>query len=63
MTENMMNVHHLLLRQSMARGADRHSHDEVGPTGRLIPKDDDEEPSAIIIRLKELQLAPEDIEH
>ena len=42
---------------------DRRSHDEVGPSGRLIPKGDSEEPGEIIKILKEKKLAPEDMEH
>ena len=41
----------------------RSSLDEVGPSGRLIPKGDSEEPGEIIKILKEKQLAPEEIEH
>ena len=44
-------------------GDGRRSHDEVGPSGRLIPKGDSEEPGEIIKTLKELKLAPEQIEH
>ena len=41
----------------------RRSHDEVGLSGRLIPKCDGEEPGEIIKILKEKKLAPEEIEH
>ena len=41
----------------------RRSHDEVGPSGRLIPKGDSEEPGDIIKILKGKKLAPEEIEH
>ena len=42
---------------------DRRSLDEVGPSGRLIPKGDSEEPGEIIKILKEKKLAPKDMEH
>ena len=38
---------------------DRRSHDGVGPSGRLTPKGDSEEPGEIIKILKEKKLAPE----
>ena len=41
----------------------RRSLDEVGPSGRRIPKGDSEEPGEIIKILKENKLAPEQIEH
>ena len=42
---------------------DRRPLDGVGPSGRLIPKGDSEEPGEIIKILKEKRLAPEDMEH
>ena len=42
---------------------DRRSLDGVGPSGRLIPKGDSEEPGEIIKILKEKKLAPKDMEH
>ena len=42
---------------------DRRPLDGVGPSGRLIPKGDSEEPGEIITILKEKRLAPEDMEH
>ena len=41
----------------------RRSLDEAGPSGRLIPKGDSEEPGEIIKILKEKKLAPKEIEH
>ena len=41
---------------------DRRPLDGVGPSGRLIPKGDSEEPGEIIKILKEKKLAPEDME-
>ena len=50
--------------------ADHHHHHhhnlpyhEVGPTGRLIPIGDEEDPGDILHRLKELKLVSDDIEH
>ena len=48
-----MNVHHLLSQRQLEVKTGR-SLDEVGPTGSLVPKGDDEEPSDIISRLKEI---------
>ena len=42
---------------------DRRSRDGVGPSGRLVPKGDSEEPGEIIKILKAKKLAPEDMEH
>ena len=42
---------------------DRRSLDGVGPSGRLIPKGDSEEPGEIIKILKEKKLAPKDMGH
>ena len=44
-------------------GDGRRSHDEVGPSGRLIPKGDGEEPGEIIKILKKAKLVPAEIEH
>ena len=38
-------------------------HDDVGPSGRLIPKGGEEDPGEILRRLKEMKLVPDDIEH
>ena len=37
--------------------------DEVGPSGRLVPKGDEEDPGEILHRLKESKLMSDDIEH
>ena len=38
-------------------------HDDVGPSGRLIPKGGDEDPGEILRRLKVAKLASDDVEH
>ena len=46
-----------------AKPGEPRSLDEVGPSGRLIPKGDEEDPGDILRRLKEAKLVGDDVEH
>ena len=48
---------------TLRRPDDMAEHDDVGPSGRLIPEGGEEDPGEILRRLKDAKLVSDDIEH
>ena len=51
------------LSSTLRRTGEPTEHDDVGSSGRLIPKGGEEDPIEIIRSLKKMKLVPDDIEH